>query len=129
MNPIRKGLAVAVIILLPVLSSADTSALDDDVDFTISAGFNEKDIGLGVTIDMMNNKTDNITVFINMSFDLIFLNFRDTTLSYNYILESKMWLHFGFGLGISKFSINVRGGNTTVTREGISIAKLLILFK
>jgi len=128
----KKLLAVGVIALfigMSISSSAETSTLNDDVDFVISAGFNGNDIGLGVTIDMVNNKNESITVFVNLSFDFVFLDFRDGNLSWIHTLETKCWLHFGFGYGISLFSITIEGGNTTVTREGITIYKLLILFK
>jgi len=123
------GIIVCMLLLLPMLSSAEASNLNDDVEIVISAGFFGKDIGLGVTIDMVNNKNVSVTVFVNLSFDFLFLDFRDTNTSWVQTIESKCWLHFGFGYRISLFSITVEGGNTTVTRDGIIIYKLLILFK
>ena len=123
------GIIVCMLLLLPMLSSAEASNLNDDVEIVISAGYFGRDIGRGVTIDMVNNKNVSVAVFVNLSFDFLFLNFRDTNTSWIQIIESKRWLHFGFGYRISLFSITVEGGNTTVTRDGIIIYKLLILFK
>ncbi len=123
------GSLVCLLLLLPILNSVEASTLNDDLDFVISAGFNGKDIGLGVTIEMMNNKNESVNVFINLSLDCLFLDFRDGNLSWNHTLKSKSLFHFGFGYQISLFSITVEGGNTAVTRNSITIYKLLILFK
>ena len=39
-----------------MLYSIEASDLNDDINFVISAGFNGKDIGLGVTIEIENKK-------------------------------------------------------------------------
>ena len=121
---------VGMLLLLPMLSSSEASTLNDDLNITISAGYFGRDIGRGVTVDIVNNNiNESVTVFVNLSFDFLFIDSRDTNTSWVEIIESKCWLHFGFGYGISLFSITVEGGNTTVTRDGIIIYKLLILFK
>ena len=132
-SKMRKIIALGIMLLflgMTISSPAEESTLNGDLDITISAGYFGRDIGRGVTVDIVNNNiNESVTVFVNLSFDFLFIDSRDTNTSWVEIIESKCWLHFGFGYGISIFSITVEGGNTTVTRDGIIIYKLLILFK
>lgn len=123
------GIFVFMLFLITTLSSTEASNLNDDVDIDIYAGMFGLDIGRGVTVDMVNNKNESITISINFSFDFLFLDFRNTNISRNITIQEWCKYHFGFGYGISLFSITVEGGSTTVTRDGIIINNFVILFK
>lgn len=123
------GIFVFILFLIATLSSTEASDLNDDVDINIYAGMFGLDIGRGVTADVVNNKNESVTVFINFSFDFLFLDFRGNNISQNITIQEWCKCHFGFRYGISLFSITIEGGSTTVTRDGIIINNFVILFK
>lgn len=107
----------------------------DDVDINIYAGFHGKDIGLGILIDVLNHKTENVTVFFNITVDYPILNKFDFSYELNFTVspEAPFYTYFSSivgGLNGLKFiSITAESGNTVVTRSGLSIRRLVIFTK
>jgi hypothetical protein len=129
----KKLLVVGVIVLFLGLAcapsiNANVSKSDEPIKINISAGYFGRDIGRGVTVEIVNeNINESETVFVNLSFDSLFINSRDTNTSWIATFENCYWLHLGLGFRISQFYIKVEVGNTTVLRDGIIIYRLLIL--
>ena len=84
-------------------------------------------IGFGITIVILNNRDENITVFHNETWDFIFLNILDSTVNMTYNLSGNDIILSEFKVpGITYFSIAIEGGNTKLTRKGMSILNLII---
>ncbi len=138
----RKILILAICTLLITLvlptSIADEEPIattEDDVEISITAGFFGKDIGFGITVDMLNHKTEEVNVFFNLTLDYIIPNFLDTTSKFNYTIPPDIPMTYNVGLvpcypdGIKFVSITVEAENTKASRKGFSIRNFVILFK
>ena len=107
----------------------------DDVDINIFAGIHKKDIGFGILVDILNHKTENVTVFFNITVDYPIINKLDFTYKLNFTVspEVPFFTYFSSiicGLnGIKFISITAESGNTIVTRSGLSIRRLVIFTK
>jgi len=138
----RKIIILAICTLLITLvlpnSIADEKPITttkDDVEISITAGWRGKDFGLGVTIDMLNHKTEDVTVFFNLTLDYIIPDFLDTTSIFNYTLIPDLPVSYHHGLipcypdGIKFVSIIVEAENKIISRKGFSIRNFIIFFK
>jgi hypothetical protein len=103
---------------------------DTDVDIKISAGRFGFDVGLFVWIDIVNYRDENVTVFCNKTWDFLILNEFDGFDSSEYIVYpfEKFWIRIGVGGLLVRYSITVECGNASVTRNGICIGYLNILY-
>lgn len=123
------GVIVCLLFLITSLPLIEASKLNDDVVVNISAGFFGNDIGFGITVDIMNNKSENVTVFVNVSFDYLLRNHWDHTHDSNFTAPPKV--HCGDRIstgmkGIKLISITAEAEDITVSRQGIAISKLMI---
>ncbi len=132
------SICMLLIILALPTSTADIESFTktkDDVEIDINAGFRGKDIGLGFGIYVLNHKTEDVNVFINVTFDYLIRNDMDGTYGLNFTVYSEVPSNFIIMPiicspdGIKSFSITAEAGNTIVTRSGFSIRRLVILFK
>jgi len=107
----------------------------DDIDINIYAGFHRKDIGFGILIDILNHKTDNVTVYFNITIDYPIINKFDFTYKLNFTISPEVPFYTYFssivcGLdGIKIISITAESGNTIVKKSGLSIRRLVIFTK
>ena len=123
------GFIVCTLFLITTLSLTEASKLNDDVDVNIYASFFGNDIGFGITVDIMNNKSENVTVFVNLSFDYLLRNNWDYTYDYNFTAPPKIrsGSRISTGMkGIKLISITAEAEDITITRHGIAISKLMI---
>ena len=125
------GILTCMLLLLPVLSSTGVSNPDDDLYVKIYAGWFRLNIGFWVNFLLRNNRDENLTVYINLTEDFLFLNFLDKNYSSNFTMRGKGIDFFGYRNPprLSHFTITVEGGNTKVTREGFQIHRLFIFIK
>jgi hypothetical protein len=131
------GICTLFIVLGIPSSIANAESLvttEDDIEINISAGFRGKDIGIGFTVNLLNHKTENVTVFFNVTFDYIFMKYYFSD-EWNDTLPSELpyTAHIGCSLcileGLKLVSITVEVEDIKITRNGFSIGNLLILFK
>ncbi len=138
----KKIIGFSILMLLILLaiptSTADMVALTknkNDVEIDINAGFRGKNIGLGFGIYVLSHKTEDVTVFFNITFDYLFVNIFDGPYDMNFTVFSENPSTFFIMPiicrpdGIKFFSITVEAEDTIVTRTGLSINRLVILSK
>ena len=82
-----------------------------------------------VFLGIFYNKSENVTVFVNLSFDYLLRNHWDHTHGYNFTAPPKV--HCGSRIstgmnGIKLISITAEAEDITITRHGIAISKLMI---
>jgi hypothetical protein len=108
---------------------------EDDVELDISAGFRGKDIGIGFAVYLLNHKTENVTVFFNVTFNYLFMKGWDFSDGWKETLSPELpyYGHISCALcipdGMKFVSITVEVEGKVLTRNGFSIGNLLILFK
>ena len=130
-------LLIATIIPISTANEQPISQSLDDVEITIYAGHFGKDIGFGISIAILNHRSENITVYYNITRDRVFRNDVPTTFHGNVTVPSERpWgveISIGDGIrnGLKYFriyfiSISVEGGNTRVSRKGITIGEIMI---
>ncbi len=133
------GISIFMLLITLVLptSIANVESLTtsgDDVEINISTGFSGKDIGLGFAIDMLNHKTEDVTVFFNVTFDYLFMNDLDFSHGWTETVPAEMPYSFHLSSfvcapdGIKFVSITAEAEDTKVTRSGLSIRRIVILF-
>ena len=134
------GISMCMLLIALVLptSIADVEPLttsEEDVEINISAGHRGKDYGFTVTVNILNHKTVDVNVFVNITLDYIFQNGRDSTLEFNTtaLPEIPCYSHFGtvkcYPDGIKFISVTAEHEDKIVTRNGLSIGNFVILFK
>ncbi|UCF13005.1 MAG: hypothetical protein JSW06_01795 [Thermoplasmatales archaeon] len=107
----------------------------DEVELNITAGWRGKDIGFLIAINVLNHKTENVTVFINVTFDYLIQNVLDGTrrTDTTALPEIPHSCHISpvicYPDGIKFISITAEHEDKIVTRKGLSIRNLVILFK
>lgn len=62
------GISICVLLIALVLSNSiaameSLTTFKDDVEINISTGFRGKEIGFGFAVDILNHKTEDVTVF------------------------------------------------------------------
>ena len=136
----RKIIALGIMLLflgMTISSTAEESTLNDDIEIKIVAGyfgFFKLDIGHGLRIWIKNPNGENVTFFFNMTFDYLFLKFRNHEWRGNDTFNDTLYgglffFLFPGNVQISLFSITVECEGNTVTREGIWIGNFVILYK
>ena len=123
------GIIVCLLFLITTVSLTEATKLNDDVDVNIYASFFGNDIGFGITVEIMNNKSENVTVFVNLSFDYLLRNHWDYTHDYNFTAPPKIrsGSRINTGMkGIKLISITAEAEDKTISRQGIAISKLMI---
>ena len=134
------GFSICMLLITLVLPSsiADVESItksEDDVEIDMSAGFRGKNIGYGITVDMLNHKTEDVTVFFNLTLNYLIRNGLDINSKFNYTISPDIPVSYNVGLvpcypdGIKFVSITVEAEGITVTRSGLSIRNFVILFK
>ncbi len=124
------GILIFTMVLLNIPILTESSIINDDVTINIYAGYFKNNIGYGITIDFRNNKSEDVTIFYNISFDFLFINHWDYIYSWNGTLEPKSILKIRIRhriIGIKYISIIAQAGNTTKSRTGIAINNIIIL--
>ncbi len=131
------GICMLLITLVLPTSIADIelpSTNEEDFELHINAGIHKRNIGLGIAIDVLSYKTENATVFFNISLDYIVRNNLDGTYSLNFNVypESQFTVYINPIVrrpdGIKFITITAEIEDTIVTRSGLSINRLVILF-
>jgi hypothetical protein len=133
------GFSICMLLITIVLptSSAEVESFktfEDDVEIDITAGWRGKDFGRGVTVNMLNHRTENVTVFFDLTLNYLIRNDLDTNTKYNYTLLPDLPTSYNHGLvpcypdGIKFISITAKHEDKIVTREGLSILNWVILF-
>jgi len=108
---------------------------EGDVDISISAGISRKDIGFGFAVDILNHKTEETIVFFNYTVDYLFRDDKDGTYGFNTDVFPGYPITIFINPiicrpdGIKLFTITVETEGTMVTRSGLSINRLVILYK
>jgi len=117
-----------IFLLTTVSSSAEASSLNEDIDINIYAGNFGYNIGVGIGYNISNNLNQNVTVYFSIRLDYFH---QDRSLGLNHTIEPNSYSNgnFGFFIGIKKIHIKARANDIIVTREGISIGPLVILYK
>ena len=109
----------------------------DDVELSVSSGNLGLDIGFGIAIDVLNHRSENVTVYYNISRDRILVKDFPTIKTGNFTVPpEKLWgygISIGDGLrnGLKSFRlynilITVKCDNILVVREGITIGEIMI---
>ena len=122
-------LMIITISLQPSMAFMQKSSKFEDVEIEIYAGHLKKNIGIGISIYVLNHKLKNITCNIKIEFDYIFRDYRDWTHEFNDTIPSeKPWdIVISTGMqGIKYITIIASAEGTIVTRSGISISKIMI---
>lgn len=125
----RIGLLFCFFFLLSPVLSQGVPYSNSEIEIDIYAGYLGNDIGFGITINVKNNKTEQISVITNISFDYLFRDHWDNTYSgeISFSPNSTMGMHISTGWnGIKRISIQVKADNVTVSRQGIAISKIMI---
>ncbi len=131
------GICMLLITLVLPTSTADVKSLttfEDEVEIRITAGWRGKDIGFGFAVYLLNHKTKNVTVIFNVTFDYLFMNDWDFSDKWNDTLPPELpyTAHISCAPcipdGIKFVSITIEVEDTIVTRKGLSIGRLVILF-
>ncbi|MCK4348366.1 MAG: hypothetical protein KAW47_07095 [Thermoplasmatales archaeon] len=65
-------LLIATIIPISTANEQPISQSLDDVEITIYAGHFGKDIGFGISIDILNHKNEDVICYFNITFDFIY---------------------------------------------------------
>jgi len=133
------GIFVCMLLITLVLptSIAEVESLktsEDEVEIDICAGWRHKDIGIGFAVYLLNHKTENVTVFFNVTLDYIFRNdyvsdeWNETLPpEYPYSIHHSCSVCTIEPMKIASITVEVE--DTIVTRKGFAIGSLLILFK
>jgi hypothetical protein len=123
------GIFVCILFfLLPNFVLTATTS-NDIVEIDIYAGYFGHDIGFGITIKVRNNKTEQISFRLNITFDYLLKDHWDNKYSgiFNSTAKSITGLHMSTGVqGIKRISIRVETDNRSVVREGIAISTFMI---
>jgi len=101
----------------------------DEVEIDIYAGHFGKDIGFGISIDVLNHKEEDVKCDVELEYDFIFRNHRDFNHEYNFTIPpEKYWSNRqSTGLsGIKYIKLTAKVEDIIVSRIGISIGKLMI---
>ncbi len=132
------GVCMLVIAVALPTSIADTetrSTNEDDFEIQINAGFHKRNIGLGIAIDVLSHKTENATVYFNISLDYMIRDDLDGTHSLKWdVFPEEQFTVFIMPIvcrpdGIKFISITAEVEDTIVTRSGLSINRLVIFSK
>lgn len=122
-------LLVATIIPISTANEQPISQSLDDVEITIYAGHFGKDIGFGISIDILNHKNEDVICYFNITFDFIFRDHWDFTHEWNIAVppERPWQVRLSTGMkAIKHISITTEAEGTIVSRSGISIGKIMI---
>jgi len=128
-------LLISLALLTIIAEGEIQTTYEDDVEISITAGFRGKDFGLGVCVETLNHKTENVTATFYITFDYFLINDRDFSYEWDETIppESSYTIHISCSPcrpgGIKFVSITVEVEGKIVTRNGFSINNLLILFK
>jgi hypothetical protein len=122
-------LLIATIIPISTANEQPISQSLDDVEITIYAGHFGKDIGFGISIDILNHKNEDVICYFNTTFDFIFRDHWDFTHEWNITVppERPWQVRHSTGMkGIKHISITTEAEGTIASRSGISIGKIMI---
>lgn len=126
-------LLIALVIPTSTADAERHTSPKDDIEISISAGFHGRDIGLGFTIEILNHKTEDETVFINITVDYLIINKFDFTYGFNLTAspEAPCFIYFSSFVGaldgIKFISITAESGDTIISKSGLSLRRLVIL--
>ena len=124
---------------IPGQSSADYAFItygkngnnEDNVEITISAGNFNKDIGFGVSIDVINYKKESVIINYSITRDRYFVKDFPETYENNFTAPPEEYWASLIGVGnefiIYNLNISAWFGEHKINREGISIGELVIL--
>jgi len=122
-------LLIATIIPISTANEQPISQSLDDVEIIIYAGHFGKDIGFGISIDILNHKNEDVICCFNTTFDFIFRDHWDFTREWNITVPPEIpWqVRHSTGMkGIKHISITTEAEGTIASRSGISIGKIMI---
>jgi len=128
-------LLISLALLTIIAEGEIQTTYEDDVEISITAGFRGKDFGLGVCVETLNHKTENVTATFYITFDYFLINDRDFSDEWDEIIPPELphTVHISCSPcipgGIKFVSITVEVEDKIITRNGFSINNLLILFK
>jgi hypothetical protein len=103
----------------------------DDVEIIISAGNFNKNIGFGVSIDVLNYKEESALINYSITRDRYFVKDLPETYENNFTVPPEEYWVVKIGVGnafiIYNLKISAWSGEYMINREGISIGELVIL--
>ena len=99
---VTRILIAILLILIIILPYNSIAKINDDVEISISAGHLGKNIGLGVSIDVINYKENEIIVNCSYTRDRVFAKDFPDSYSYDFIVPpEKYWIsHISIGDGL-----------------------------
>ena len=119
--------------LLPSINSMNNIIISDDdtVEITISAGNFNKDIGFGVSIDVLNYRKDSVIINYSITRDRYFVkDFPETYENSFSVPPEDYWATLiGIGNNFIIYNLNISAwyGEYKINRRGICIGELVIL--
>ena len=125
-----------IVLAIPssIINAQSLGKAENDVEISISAGYRGKDNGLGICVDVLNHKTEDVEVFYKLTLDYPFQNWLDGTYAMNSTISPELPYSehiipiICYPDGIKLITITAESEGTVITRSGISIRKFVFLF-
>ena len=125
-----------IVLAIPssIINAQSLSKAGEDIEIEISAGYRGKDNGFGVCVKILNHKSEEINLFVNLTLDYFFQNVLDGTYVSNETVAPEIphTQHISplicYPDGIKLITITAEAEGKVVTRSGISIRNFVFLF-